>query len=71
MLSDIERSVTALIEERGTEGAVAWIEKRARALFESGDQDGGAALLWFARVIRRRGDDPAASEAHRRYRGDL
>src|SRR3546814_930532 len=54
MLRDVERSVTRLIDEHGDEGAVAWAEKRARELFEAGDQDGGVAMLWFSRVIRRR-----------------
>jgi hypothetical protein len=68
---DVERSATLLIRQHGSEGASAWAEKRGRELLAVGDEGGCEAMLWIAKVIRRRGEDPVDLAARRRYRGDV
>lgn len=66
---DIERSATMLIRIHGSERASEWANSRARELLALKDADGAEAMMWIARVIRRRGEADLA--ARRRYRGDL
>jgi hypothetical protein len=68
---DIERSATVLIRIHGPERASEWADSRARELLALKDAEGAEAMMWIARVIRRRLAAPTDLVARRQYRGDL